>query len=130
MLAFIAGTVAGVVILLVVAISVAASSGTSRQPYGGTPTYHPSHQHVRLGAVSYDSDWQQTTLKRSLKMETATMYAEYSIEGSPDAVLQDQPFMAALAAGMLQASAYGYADRTDIGSGYSRAAIPSSTYYE
>lgn len=128
MLAFIAGGIAGGVILFVVAILVGASSGTGQHPYGGTPTYVPSHQHVRLGAVSYDSDWQQTTLKRSLIVETDMVCLEYTIEGSPDAVLQDQPFIATLAAGMLQAAPYGYADRTDIPSGYSPAAIPGSTY--
>jgi hypothetical protein len=122
MLVFLAGAVAGVIILIVVAILVTASSGTSRQPYGGTPAYHPSRQQIRIGAVSYSSDWQQTTLTRSLEVKTDTMCLNYTVSGPPDAVLQDQPFMKALGAGMLQAQS-GYADRGQIGSGSSRRAI-------
>jgi hypothetical protein len=134
MFVIIAGAAAGVIVVLfLAAITVAASSGTSRQPYGGTPAYHPSHQHVRIGAVSYDSDWQQTTLTRSLEMGTGAMYLKYTVEGAPDAVLQDQPFMATMAVGMLQASSNGYApygdaDRSQVEAGHGRLAIPSRTY--
>jgi hypothetical protein len=77
---------------------------------------------MRIGAVSYSSDWQQTTLTRSLEMQTDTMYINYTVSGSPDAVLQDQPFMTALGAGMVQAQ-YGYADQGHIEPGSSRRAI-------
>ncbi len=122
MLVFLAGAVAGVIVLIVIAILVTASSGTSRQPYGGTPTYHPSRQQMRIGAVSYSSDWQQTTLTRSLEVRTDSVYLNYTVSGPPDAVLQDQPFMTALGVGVLQTQ-YGYADQGSIESRNSRPAI-------
>jgi hypothetical protein len=106
MLMFIAGAVAAVVVVVLVCVCLAASSSSSREPYAGTQVYYPSHLEARLGAVSYRSDWQPTRLTRSMDLETPAMRLKYTIDGSPDAVLQDRHFMNALASAMVQA-AYG-----------------------
>ena len=127
MLLCIGGVVAAGVVLIMAGIFLAASSATGRQPYAGTPTYYQSHQYARLGAVSYRSNWEQTKLTRSLELQTPDMYLKYTVEGPPDAVLQDQPFMATLAAGMVQSSWANSYQALSL-NGYMRTALPSQTY--
>jgi hypothetical protein len=129
MLMFIGGAVAGVIALIIVIVLIGGSSDTRHQPYAGTPAYHPSHQHTHLGPVSVTSDFAPTNLSRSLEIQTSSAYVKYTVEGPPDAVLQDQPFITALAAAVIQASdtdryLSSFPGRVDAGG----ARIPTTSY--